>query len=703
MNFAHVVQAAPRVDRPTRTDDRRAFSLPPSEPERRRQRPVDSRPSARVAAVLALAITLPTLLGWLFGIEPLTRPLVGNAAMSANTALALALLGGAVALFAAPGSTVAHAATAKLTIGDRFALAMVLAAIAIGALTAIEYIVGVDLGIDGVIADSVPNASRPHEVTTTLILLCGVAAALTVRHRKRTTVLRQAMLAVVMLTSLVAILAYAYAADIFFDVQSQSAVALRTAVAFLLLELGILLLRPRDGWMSVVTGAGPGSVVLRLMLPAIVIGVPLVASARLLAETAGSLDPRHGSALFATVMVAILFTASVLLAAHLNRQDDERILAEADRRRLEALIDGLVENSASVIVIQDIRGHFLLVNEAFEKWRSSSRDEVIGRSMFDVFPQKYAARLEAIRHRVTAERAVVSEEIAAETNGRERTFLAQIFPIVDHSGRLLATGTIATDITQRKTGEQLTQKLNLDLEREAERARDAIVELEQFAHTVSHDLRSPLRAIDGFTQVLEAQYDSALDDRGKRYLSLVRAGVKEMGDLISGLLEFSRLGRAELKLGELDMTEIAIHANELLAFERDGRQVHVQIDQLPGARGDQQLIAAVFTNLLSNAHKYTRVREDAEIHIGSIAAQPGRPVTYFVSDNGIGFEMQYAEKLFGVFERLHHSEDYEGSGVGLATVQRIIRRHGGAIWAESEPDSGTTILFQLKRTEQSGE
>ena len=646
---------------------------------------------------LALSIALTTLAGRVFSIETLTDPLVGNASMKPNTALALALLSLAVVLLASPGSSVAHAADSKLTTGDLLALMLLLLTTVIGVLTALEHIGGFGVNIDEVVPNSGPGANRPHPFTTAMIVLCVVSIALLVRHRERSTVFRQAMLAVVALASLVVTLAHAYSAEIFFDLQSQAAVALRTAIGFLFLAVGALFLRPRDGWMATVTGAGPGSRLMRRMLPVVLLGVPLIASVRLIAETNGSIDERNGAALFATLMVAFLFSAALLIGAHLNKQEDERILDEADRNRLQALIDGLVENSGSVIVIQDLQGHFLLVNDAFEQWRKASRDDVIGHTMFEIFSNDYAAALNAQREQVISGRAVLSEELTADENGQRRTFLVQMFPIVDRPGRLLATGAIAADITERKISEQLTQRLNLDLEREALRAREAIVELEQFAHTVSHDLRSPLRAIDGFAQLLEAQDAQSLDDRGKRYLRLVRAGVKEMGDLISGLLEFSRLGRAELELSKLDLTEIATRSNELLAFEREGRDVRVQIDPLPEASADRQLIGAVFANLLSNAHKYTRTRAIAEIHVGSIASEPGLPVTYFVSDNGIGFEMQYAEKLFGVFERLNHSEDYEGSGVGLATVQRIIRRHGGVVWAESEPGSGTTIFFQLLR------
>lgn len=679
------------------------------EPRVAAKRRVKCSSVARWAGIAVTGYSSLVMFGWIFGIDLLTRPLLGESTMRVNTAISLALLGGAITLLAYSTETViariptAQTEAESLKFRDRAAAAMALAAATIGLLTAIEYIFSFDLGIDELVADetadyaSMAYPGRPSELTSSLLIAAGAALALTAWHRRRTTVLIQLLAVTTMLFALIAILGHTYSADIVFEVKSRSSTALSTAVGLFLVGLGTLCLRPYDGWMRIISGAGAGSDMVRRLVPAIVLGIPLLGFVRMLGEDAGLYDGRYGTALMATVIVTI-FTAIVLsVGVQLNRQEDRRILAEARRHRLQTLLDGLVENSRSVIVIQDPEGRFLLVNNAFERWSRISREEVVGRTTFDLFSRDYAEQLEVMRVKVVKDRVALTEEITAETNADARTFIAQIFPIVDDSDKLIGTGALATDITDRKKNEQITQQLNAELEREAERTHEAVKELESFAHTVSHDLRSPLRAIDGFSQIVESDYDDQLDERGKHFLHSIRAGVKEMGELIDGLLEFSRLGRAELNLTELDMHEVAVHANEQLEYDRENRVVHVRIDDLPAANADRRLIGAVFANLLSNAHKYTRKRNVAEIQVGSVDVERGHVPTYFVRDNGVGFEMRYADKLFGVFERLHRSEDYEGSGVGLATVQRIVRRHGGCIWAQSEPDIGTTIFFQLER------
>lgn len=634
---------------------------------------------------------------------------MGESTMRVNTALGLVLLGGSITLLAYASKSgitrVSDVRPESEPSGFRkhAAAGLAMAAAAIGVLTAFEYVLNLNIGIDELLADELAgfargaNPGRPSELTASLLIAAGAALALTAWHRPRTTMMVQPLAVTTMLFALMAILGHSYSADIVFDVNTRSSTALSTALGLFLVGLGTLCLRPYDGWMRIISGTGAGSDMVRRLVPAIVLGVPLLGFVRLLGEDAGLYDGRYGAALMATAVVTV-FTAIVLsVGLQINRHEDQRLLADAHRHRLQSLLDGLVENSRTVIVIQDPEGRFLLVNQAFERWRRISRDDVVGRTIFDLFSRDYAEQIDEMRKTVVKDRSTLTEEITAETKTDSRTFIAQIFPITDDADRLIGTGALATDITDRKKNEQMMQRLNAELEREAERTHEAVKELESFAHTVSHDLRSPLRAIDGFSQIVESDYDDQFDERGKHFLHSIRAGVKEMGELIDGLLEFSRLGRSKLDLAELDMREIAVHANEQLQYDRENRVVHVRIDELPRASADYRLIGAVFTNLLSNSHKFTRNRNIAEIQVGSVEGEGGQVPTYFVRDNGVGFEMRYVDKLFGVFERLHRSEDYEGSGVGLATVQRIVRRHGGCVWAQSELDVGTTIFFQLER------
>jgi len=235
------------------------------------------------------------------------------------------------------------------------------------------------------------------------------------------------------------------------------------------------------------------------------------------------------------------------------------------------------------------------------------------------------------------------------------------------------------DITERRRSEEETRRANR--------------ELEAFGYSVSHDLRAPLRAMDGFARLLEEDYAEGLDAEGQRYLQRIRENAQQMGQLIDDLLEFSRLGRHQLETRMVDAGALVESTLRDLADERGGRDVVIDVAQLPSCRADPTLLRLVFTNLLSNALKYTRERSQARIQIGT--TEDGDGPAFFVRDNGIGFDMTYAGKLFGVFQRLH-SGPYEGTGVGLAIVQRVVERHGGRVWAEAEPNRGATFFFTLQ-------
>ena len=234
---------------------------------------------------------------------------------------------------------------------------------------------------------------------------------------------------------------------------------------------------------------------------------------------------------------------------------------------------------------------------------------------------------------------------------------------------------------------------HMELTRLRRHLEDANRELEAFSYSVSHDLRAPLRAIDGFSRILLEEYNEKLDPEGRRLLNVVRDNTVKMGLLIDDILKFSRAGRLELNFAEIDMEELAHSVMEELKPGAVGRKLRVKISPLPRLSGDRAMLHQVFVNLLSNAIKFTRTREEAVIEVGSHIEN--NEAVYFVRDNGAGFDMQYADKLFGVFQRLHSESEFEGTGIGLAIVKRIVTRHGGHVWARSEPDKGATLYFAL--------
>jgi len=271
---------------------------------------------------------------------------------------------------------------------------------------------------------------------------------------------------------------------------------------------------------------------------------------------------------------------------------------------------------------------------------------------------------------------------------------------------------VSQDITDRKRIEREVAELNgtlltlnEDLERRVSQRTTELREqtetltrvndeLEAFSYSVSHDLRAPLRTVGGFAALIAEQYGDRLDDEGNRYLDNIRDGGQHMGHLIDGLLAFSRLQRQDLAAASVTMDTLVRDVWEQLAPNRAERTIRFTMDGLPNCTGDGRLLWHVLTNLLDNAIKYTRNRDDAEVEVGCREDDAGRNV-YYVRDNGTGFDMRYVDKLFKVFQRLHRAEDFEGTGIGLALAARVVRRHGGDIWAEGEPGLGATFYFTV--------
>ena len=255
------------------------------------------------------------------------------------------------------------------------------------------------------------------------------------------------------------------------------------------------------------------------------------------------------------------------------------------------------------------------------------------------------------------------------------------------------------EIKEREQAEQKINRLNSELEKRViERTAQleaANKELEAFSYSVSHDLRAPLRHINGFIQLLRKQEGSKLDEASARYLAIITDASKKMGELIDDLLAFSRTGRTEMQIQPMDMVKLVQEVLDEMTLDLNDRNITWEIESLPCAQGDPALLRQVWANLLANAIKYTSTRPEAHIEIGTIPASADAEITFFVRDDGVGFDPSYKDKLFGVFQRLHREDEFPGAGIGLATVRRIIHRHGGQIWAEGEVDRGASFFFTL--------
>jgi PAS domain S-box-containing protein len=373
--------------------------------------------------------------------------------------------------------------------------------------------------------------------------------------------------------------------------------------------------------------------------------------------------------------------------------------ARQSERRYRILFD---EAPAMYVITRSKEGSPIIedCNALFLSVLSYTYDEVMGRPLADFYtPESRAELLECGGYRRALSGSFGKEERQLVTrDGQIIKTLLSAMPETDANGRVIGTRAMFVDITERKRAEEEIRKLNTELDlRVQERTAQletANKELEAFSYSVSHDLRSPLQHVTGFAELLNKRAAASLDDKNKHYLKVITDSTIRMGRLIDDLLAFSRMGRADMLKRKTNLDSLV---NEILKdFQADSRSKNIdwKVGQLPEVYGDSAMLRQVFVNLISNAFKFTKMRTDAVIEIGSACGEKGE-VCIFVKDNGAGFDMKYIDKLFGIFQRLHRTEEYEGTGIGLANVRRIIHRHGGRVWAEGKVGEGATFYFTV--------
>jgi PAS domain S-box-containing protein len=389
----------------------------------------------------------------------------------------------------------------------------------------------------------------------------------------------------------------------------------------------------------------------------------------------------------------------VRFAVNIFRDVTERRRAEEVRSRLAAIVN----SSDDAIIGKTLEGTITNWNSGAEKLYGYSVEEAVGRSISILFPLELRDEMPEILQKIRRGEVIDHHEtVRVAKDGRRLHVSLVISPIKDSSGTIVGASTIARDITERKRVEEEIRRLNEQLEQRVQQRtielEDANKELEAFSYSVSHDMRAPLRHIGGFAELLQRRVNSSLDETSLRYLETILKSTRHAGTLVDDLLSFSRMGRAAMSLTTVDMDQLVRGTLADLRLETKGRNISWKIRELPEVHGDPSMLRLVLQNLISNAVKYTRTREQAEIEVGSMTNED--EVVFFVSDNGVGFDMQYVDKLFGVFQRLHRTEEFEGTGIGLANVRRIINRHGGRTWAEGSVDSGATFYFSLPLVER---
>ncbi len=377
----------------------------------------------------------------------------------------------------------------------------------------------------------------------------------------------------------------------------------------------------------------------------------------------------------------------------------ERKLAEESIRRLAAI----VESSNDGIIGKDLNGTILNWNKGAERLFGYSEKEMIGCSITKLIPHDLLKEEKQIIESIKRNEPIQHFETRRIKKDKQLIDVSvTISPILDIKGNIVGASKVVRDITERKRAEEEIKLLNSQLEtRVIERTmqlENANKELEAFSYSVSHDLRTPLRHISTFTDKLSINFGTQLPEKGKHYLDTIEGAAKNMGILIDDLLQFSKTSRIELNKNTVEMNRIIDEYMAQIKETVENRQIEWNVPLLPNVYADYNLLRVVWFNLLDNAVKYTNTRQKALIKLSSTSEN--NEYIFCITDNGVGFDMQFASKLFGVFQRLHSLTEFEGTGIGLANVRRIITRHGGRTWAEAEPDKGAKFYFSIPKKQE---
>ena len=428
-----------------------------------------------------------------------------------------------------------------------------------------------------------------------------------------------------------------------------------------------------------------------------------------IAGSSGSMDAmgwrlrKDGSRFWASITITALHDAEGNLTgfSKITRDNTERRDTEEALLKSRTMFERLFEAAPDAVVVVDGTGLIRRVNQQAEVLFGYMREELIGHRIEQLIPERYHKRHR--QHRRTyfsdpraRKMGIGLNLFGRNQDGREIPVDIMLTPIESNEG----TWAVAAirDITRQKQNEVKIAELNSALKNQVEQLALSNRELEAFSYSVSHDLRAPLRHVIGFVDLLNAKDTSALDEKSRHYLQVISEAAQRMGNLIDDLLSFSRMGRAEMMKTTVNFDLVVNEIVKELAEEAKDREIEWSIAHLPAVLGDAAMLRQVMVNLISNALKFTRPRSLARISIGAVDEET--ETRFYVRDNGVGFDEAYMNKLFGLFQRLHSMEEFEGTGVGLAIVQRIVMRHGGKVWAEGAVDGGATFWFSLPKPEQ---
>lgn len=660
-------------------------------------------------AAVALTAVL-VLLGWQFDIAAFKSVLPGLPAMNPATTVCFLLTSVAFYLLIFRGTTASAKKSGK--IAALFLLALALVKI-------FTLVLGLEHSIDTVLFSSklgsgaTMNRMAPN---TAVCFICTAVSLLFFEYEtKEKRSPAQFFSVFVFLMAFLCLLGYTYKVSSFSGVLNYMPMALHTSCCFILVSCSILFAGNRRGFMSELTSRYSGGTVSRILIPAAIAIPSVLGFLRLYFVWQGMFSSELGTALLVVSTITIFLLVIFLLTRLLNEKDRNRREAESKlekwnielewkvMERTEAIekserrFRALIENNYDSIILSDATGALIYQSPSTERllgWTQEERKQLNG---FSIIHPEDAERVKKIFSEVLANPGKLFRSThRLKCKSGNYIWAEGIYINMLNDTAIGAIVANFHDITERRLAEEKILSLNEGLEQKVidrtAQLEAVNKELESFSYSVSHDLRAPLRAVTGYAGILVEDYGAKLDEEGMRILNTISHNAEKMGKLIDDLLAFSRMGRKEIQKQEENMNELV----EGVLIEINKTMKHnaaISINHLHSIRTDYGLMNHVMMNLLSNAIKYSSKREQPLIEISSVKS--GNEVIFSVSDNGAGFNMKYADKLFGVFQRLHSSDEFEGTGVGLAIVQRIISKHNGRVWAEGKPGEGAVFYFSI--------
>ncbi len=649
---------------------------------------------SKILNAFVLLIGTAVLLGWLLDVEMLKRPLPHLVAM--NPATATAFIFSSLSFFLlTSGSETFLSKNSGATFGKLLAGLVLL----IGILKLGGVLFGFDTRIDQIIfskkldtnlAGNISNRMAPNSAFC--FILTGIGLLLLRFETSKNRMPAHYLALTTALVGLVSVIGYMYRVEAFYGILTYIPMAIHTAVSFMLISLAVLFANPRKGLMKEFTSPYVGSITARRLVPLAVLLPVVLGFLRLLGEWYHLFSTEFG----VTILVLGIIISFLLLirfnAAWLNKKDKAKQEAEEQIALSNNRFITIFNFSPIALCITGIEdGLFMYANDAFCQATGYKKEELVGKKSVELNIISEEERKKIINR--IQQSGGHGKDIEIKIRKAEGEMIDAFFSVekieIDNKSCFI---TALVNITDRKKAEEEIKQLNENLEKNLHQLEAVNKELEAFSYSVSHDLRAPLRAINGYAGMIAEDYKTVLDEEGMRLLSVVKYNAKKMGTLIDDLLAFSRLGKKEVQKTNIDMNELAEGA--LLELNKSlEHKAEVKIGKLHPVQADYALFDQVFINLISNAIKYSSKKEKPVIEIKS--EQKNGEVIYSVKDNGVGFNMKYVHKLFGVFQRLHTMEEFEGTGVGLAIVQRIVNKHGGKIWAEAKPNEGAIFYFSV--------